>query len=154
MATMDISKLDRYDRIVAVTALIALVSLFLPWEGWSGSGYSVSVGGFSSGFTGWFGGILIIAAGVYLVMLRSGSNLPKTSIGPGVMVLGLSAIGTLLVIIRWATLPRGSYGVGGVDSFSYGARIGIYLTLLAGIVQVVISFRLFKRTGEALPWAK
>lgn len=151
MAAMDMSKLDTLDRIVAVTGLVALVSLFLPWYGGSGGGFSASVSGFSAGFTGWFGGLLVVAAGVYVVMLRSGSSLPKTSFGPGVAVLGLSAIGTLLVIIRWATLPRAGSAFGG---FSYGPRIGIYLTLLAGIIQVVISFRLFKRTGESLPWEK
>ncbi|HEV2426744.1 MAG TPA: hypothetical protein VGS61_00835, partial [Acidimicrobiales bacterium] len=71
--------------------------------------------------------------------------------GPGVLVLGASAIGTLLVIIRWATIPRGSYGVG-ATSFSYGARIGMYFALIAGIVQVLISFKLFKATGEKMPW--
>jgi len=151
---MDISKLDTLDRVVAGASLLALIALFLPWYGWSDSTYSVSVSGFSSGFFGWLGAILVVAAGVYLVMLRSGSNMPKTSIGPGVLVLGLSAVGTLFVIIRWATLPRGGGGVAGVTSFSYGPRIGIFLTLLAGVVQVFISFRLFKRTGESLPWEK
>ncbi len=151
MARMDVSKLDPLDRIVAGAGLVALICLFLPWYGGSGGGFSASVSGFGAGFTGWFGGLIIVAAGVYLVMLRSGSEMPKTSFGPGVAVLGLSAIGTILVILRWATLPRASDAFGG---FSYGPRIGIYLTLLAGIVQVVISFRLFKKSGEAAPWAK
>jgi hypothetical protein len=149
MATMDISKLDSLDRVVAGASLVALIALFLPWYGGSSGGFSASVSGFGAGFTGWFGAILIIAAGVYLVMLRSGSNMPKTSFGPGVLVLGLSAIGTLLVIIRWASLPSG-----GGNGYTYGPRIGLYLTLIAGIVQVVISFRLFKRSGESAPWAK
>ncbi len=154
MAAMDISKLDTMDRIVAGASVVALIALFLPWYGWSDSLYSVSVSGFSSGFWGWLGALLIVAAGVYLVMLRTGSNMPKTSIGPGVLVLGLSAVGTLFVVIRWVTLPRGSYGAGGISSFSYGPRIGIILAVIAGVVQVVISFRLFKRSGEAMPWAK
>ncbi|MDE3064055.1 MAG: hypothetical protein KGJ36_00095 [Acidobacteriota bacterium] len=147
---MDVSKLDRTDRTVAIASLVTLIAVFLPWWGGSGFGYSTSVSGFGSGY-GWLGAILIIAAGVYLVMLRSGSQMPKTSFGPGVSVLGLSAIGAALVILRWATLPRATYPGG---FYTVGPRIGIYLTLLAGIIQVVSSFRLFKRSGEAPPWAK
>jgi hypothetical protein len=149
MAPMDVSKLDRMDRIVALASAVTVIALFLPWWGGSGFGYSSSVSGFSSGY-GWLGALLIIAAGVYLVMLRSGSQMPRTSVGPGVLVLGLSAIGTLLVILRWATLPRAS-SPGGF--FTVGPRIGIYFTLIAGVVQVLFSFRLFKRSGESLPWS-
>jgi len=151
MAAMDLSKLDNMDRIVAGASVVVLISMFLPWFGVSEAGFSWSTDAFGAGFLGWFGAILIIAAGVYLVMLRSGSQMPKTSFGPGVTVLGLSAIGALLVVIKWATLPRYSFSG---TSWSEGARIGIYLTLIAAIVQVVVSFRLFKRTGEAVPWAK
>ena len=52
--------------------------------------FSVSVSGFSSGY-GWLGALLIIAAGVYLAMVRAGSNMPNTGVGPGVAVLGRSA---------------------------------------------------------------
>jgi len=92
---------------------------------------------------GWIGAILIIAAAVYLVMLRSGSNMPKNSYGPGVTVLGLSAIGTLIVLLRWLTIPKG---------FGYGPQYGMYLTIIAGVVQAVLSYRLFKASGEKVPW--
>ncbi len=146
------SKLDSLDRVVVVTSVIALVSMFLPWYGGSVLGFSASVNGFGSGY-GWFGSLLIVLAGGYLAMVRSGSPMPTMAMGPGVLVLGLSAIGTLLVIIRWVTLPSGGGGVAGAG-FSYGPRIGIYLALIAGLVQAVISFRLFKRSGEPVPWEK
>jgi hypothetical protein len=111
------------------------------------------VSGFSSGY-GWFGALLIVAAGVYLTLLRSGSSMPTVSVGPGVIVLGASLIGTVLVGIRWITLPRGSFGVGSVSYFSYGPRMGIIIALLAGIVQAICALTLFRRSGEALPWAK
>ncbi len=151
MAALDWKKLSTADRVVAITAAIALIALFLPWYGWSGFGYSYSVSGFSSGY-GWLGALLILAVGVYLVLLRSGSNMPKTSYGPGVIVLGGSVIGAVIVLLRWVTLPRGSYG-NAVGSFSYGARIGIYLALVAGIVQAIFALRLFRSSGERLPWA-
>lgn len=148
---VDFKKLDRLDRIVVITAAIALIALFLPWYGVSSGPFSASVSGFSTGY-GWLGALVIVAAGVYLLLLRSGSNMPKTTMGPGVLVLGASALGTLLVVIRWIALPSGSGGVAGVTSYSYGPRIGIYFALIAGIVQAFISFKLFKASGESLPW--
>jgi len=32
--------------------------------------------------------------------------------------------------------------------------VGIYLTIIAGVVQVVAAFALFRSSGEKLPWAK
>jgi apolipoprotein N-acyltransferase len=149
-ASFDWKKLSSTDRVIAITSLVALIALFLPWEGASGPGYSYSVSGFSTSY-GWLGALLVIAAGVYLVMLRSGSTMPRTPYGPGVIVLGLSVIGAVLVIIRWISLPRGSYAAG---FFNYGPRIGIFLALIAAVVQAVFALRLFRSTGEALPWAK
>ena len=76
-------------------------------------------------------------------MLRSGSTMPKISYGPGVTVLGLSLIGTIIVLLRWITIPSG---------FGYGPEYGLYLTMIAGIVQAVLAFRLFKSSGEKVPW--
>ncbi|MCU1363443.1 MAG: hypothetical protein JWM55_1271 [Acidimicrobiaceae bacterium] len=152
MAAFDWKKLSTTDRVIAITALIALISLFLPWYSWSGGGYSASAGGFSTGY-GWLGALLVVAAGVYVVLLRSGSNMPKTSYGPGVLVLGASLIGTVIVVIRWITLPRGNYGVGNVG-FHYGPGFGLILALIASVVQAVFAVRMFRSSGEALPWAK
>jgi hypothetical protein len=148
MAQFDMKKLDRSDRIVIGAGLLTLICLFLPWYGGSAGVYSASVSGFSTGY-GWLGAILIILAAGYLAALRSGSNVPKISYGPGVTVLGLSLIGTIIVALRWITIPRGG-GVG----YSYGPQYGLFITVIAGIVQVVLAFRLFKASGEAVPWEK
>ena len=128
---------------------MSLIALFLPWYGVSSGPFSASVSGFSTGY-GWIGALLIIAAGVYLWMLRSGSKVPTMPVGPGVGVLGASLIGTLLVALRWLMLPSGSAG----GLYSYGPRLGIYLVLIAGIVQVVFASRLFRSSGEKVPWKK
>jgi hypothetical protein len=148
MAQFDIKKLDTSDRIVVGMGVLTLICLFLPWYGFSGGGYSASVSGFSTGY-GWLGAVLIIVAAGYLAALRSGTNVPKISYGPGVTVLGLSAIGTIIVILRWITLPKG-----GFVGYSYGPEFGMYLTILAGVVQVALAFRLFKASGESVPWEK
>ena len=149
MAQFDMKKLDTSDRIVVGMGVLTLICLFLPWYGVSGGGFNSSVSGFSTGY-GWLGAILIILAAAYLAALRSGSNVPKISYGPGVTVLGLSLIGTIIVILRWITIPKGGFGAG----FSYGPEYGMYITILAGVVQVILAFRLFKATGESVPWEK
>jgi hypothetical protein len=148
MAQFDIKKLDTSDRIVVGMGLLTLICLFLPWYGVSAGPLSASVSGFSTSY-GWLGAILIIVAAGYLAALRSGTNVPKISYGPGVTVLGLSLIGTIIVILRWITIPKGGFA-----GYSYGPEYGMYLTILAGVVQVVLAFRLFKASGESVPWEK
>jgi hypothetical protein len=152
MALLDVKKLSTIDRVVVGAGAVALIAMFLPWYGASSNFGGASVSGFGSGY-GWIGALFVVGAGVYLAMQRSGSNMPKTKMGPGVIVLGASLIGTLLVAIRWLSLPSGS-GSSGAYSYSYGPRIGMYIVLIAAIAQVVCSFRLFKSSGEAVPWAK
>jgi hypothetical protein len=151
MAAFDWKKLSTGDRVISITAVVALIALFLPWETVNYDGFSESRGGFGTGFA-WLGALLIIAAGAYVVALRSGSNMPKTNYGPGVIVLAASVVGAVLIVLRWLTLPRGHYGnVAG--SISWGAGIGLYLCLIAAIVQAVYAVRMFQSSGESLPWA-
>jgi hypothetical protein len=150
MATaFDWKKLTQTEKVISVTGLIALIGLFLPWFSISTAFGSVSWDGFSSGY-GWFGALLIVAAAVYIVLLRSGSQMPKFGYGPGVIVLGLSAVGALIVILRWVTIGHGS---GSYAGESWGPSFGLYLVLIAGIVQAFFALRLFRASGEAVPWA-
>jgi hypothetical protein len=153
MAKFDAKHLSRLDWAVVGAAGVALISLFLPWYGASAGGFSASVSGWSTGY-GWFGGVLIIAAGAYLAMHRSEANLSRVPLSPSVVVLAASGLGTLIVVLRWLTLPRGHAGIGGVAFFSYGPRVGIFLTIIAGVVQVGAAIALFRTSGEKLPWAK
>ena len=153
MATFDASKLSKLDWGGAGAAAVGLIALFLPWYGVSAGIFSASVSGWSTSY-GWLGALLIVAAGVYLVLQRSQVNLPKAPAGAAVIVLGASLLGTLIVALRWLTLPSGHYGLAGVTYYSYGPRAGIIITLIVGIVQVVCAYRLFRLSGEAVPWSK
>jgi hypothetical protein len=156
MATFDAKKLSQLDWGVAGAGALALISLFLPWYGFSSAFGSFSVSGWSTSY-GWLGGLLIVAAGIYLVLQRSEVNLSGMPAGPAVVVLGAASLGTLIVILRWLTLPSGHSGaLSGVAgfSYSYGPRLGIIITLIVGIVQVVCAFMMFRTSGEAVPWAK
>jgi hypothetical protein len=150
MAKFDAKRFSRMDWAVVGAAGVSFICLFLPWYGWSAGPYSFSVSGWSTSY-GWLGGLLIIAAGVYLALLRSEVNLAKMPLTPAVVVLGAAALGTLIVVLRWITLPSGHYGLVG---YSEGPRVGIYLTIIAGVVQVVAAVGLFRSSGEKLPWAK
>ena len=150
MANFDAKHFSKIDWAVVGAAGVSFICLFLPWY-WASYGfYSASVSGWSTSY-GWLGGLLIIAAGVYLALHRSEVNLGKVPVTPAVVVLGAAVLGTLIVILRWINLPSGHAGITG---FSYGPRIGIYLTIIAGVVQVVAAFGLFRSSGEKLPWAK
>jgi len=92
MAKFDAKRLSRGDWAVVGAAAVSFISLFLPWYGASYGFFSASVSGWSTSY-GWLGGLLIIAAGVYLALLRSEVNLAKMPLTPAVVVLGAAALG-------------------------------------------------------------
>jgi hypothetical protein len=151
MATFDVKKLSNLDKVIVGAGGLALISLFLPWYGVSSSFYSASVSGWSTSY-GLLGALLIVVTGLFVMMQRSDVNVPKMSIGPAVIVLGASLLGVLLILIRWVTLPSGSFH-STTGSYSYGADAGLFIALIAGIAQAYCAFRLFRSSGEALPWA-
>jgi hypothetical protein len=152
MAKFDTKAISRTDWGVIGAGGLAFISLFLPWYGFSSGIYSASVSGWSTSY-GWLGALLIIGSGAYLLALRSQVDLSKVKLGPAVIVLAASGLGTLIVALRWLTLPSGHGSLSGISIYSYGPRIGIILTLIVGIVQVACSLKLFRASGEKLPWA-
>jgi hypothetical protein len=145
--SFDWKRLSSQDRAIVGGAGVAFIAGFLPWWGASVGLFSVSVSGWSAGFTAWAGTLLLTAAGVLLALRRSGTALPSVGVGPSVLVAGVAAVGLLLVIIRWVTLPR----YRGID---VGARYGIYLALIAGVVEVAAAVAEMRASGEQLPWAQ
>ena len=145
--SFDWKRLSTLDRVVAGGAAIVFIALFLPWWGIDIEGFSYSVDGWSAGFTAWAGGLLLTIAGVLLVLRRSGANIAPANIGPSVLVVGIAGVGVLLVIIRWASLPR-------YRGFGVGARYGLYIALIAGIAELVAAVMAMRASGEALPWAQ
>jgi hypothetical protein len=125
-------RLSTRDRVVIGGAGVAFVAGFLPW--WGGAidliG-EVSSSGWSAGFTAWAGTLLLATAGVLVVLRRAGVSLPMPVVSPSMLIVAVSAIGLLLVVIRWLNLPR-HHGIG----FVVGAKYGIYVALIAGVVEV------------------
>ena len=147
MSKFDVKRLSTLDRVLVGSAALALISLFLPWWGASAGGFSVSVSGFSTSY-GWLGALLIVAAGVYLVLHRSEVDLSKMPLTPSLVVLGAAGLGTLIVILRWLTLPSSHSRFG-----SYGPMAGIYIAVIAGVAAVVCAVMMFRSSGDKLPWA-
>jgi len=152
VAKFDWKSLSTRDQVAIGASAVALIALFLPWYGYSAGGGSASVTGWSTSY-GWIGALLIIAAGGLLVAHKAGADTSRLRLTPAVLVLATSALGTLLVLIRWLTLPSGHYGFAGVSA-SYGPSIGIILTIIAGVIQTVIAVMMFRSSGEELPWTK
>jgi hypothetical protein len=150
--SFDLNKLSTLDRVIAGGALVAFIAAFLPWYGASVGPFSASVSGWSAGFSAWAGALLLTAAGVIVVLRRSGAAMPSTgSVGPAVLVAGVAGVGLLLVIIRWVSFP--SVHAAGL-SYNVGARYGIFLALIAGIAEVAASVMEMRASGERMPWAQ
>jgi hypothetical protein len=147
----DPKQLSTQDRVIVGGAAVAFIASFLPWYGVSVGPFSASVSGWSAGFTAWAGALLLTLAGVLLVLRRSGATLPSLQVGPSVLIAGIAAVGLLLVIIRWATLPRYHFSDLSYDS---GARYGLYIALIAGIAEVAAAVMQMRASGEAMPWAQ
>jgi hypothetical protein len=139
-------RLSTRDRVIVGGAGVAFIAGFLPWweaaglGGWSRSGWS-------AGFTAWAGTLLLATAGVLLVLRRAGVSWPTTVVGPSNLVAGVSAMGLLLVFIRWLSLPR-FRGIGFVE----GARYGIYVALIAGAAEVAAAGAEVFASGGPMSW--
>jgi hypothetical protein len=148
----DASRLSQLDWGIAGGGAVAFISLFFAWFGASGSAagfhYSGSVSGWSVGFFGWAGALLVTLAGVLLVLRRMEASLPELPIGPALLTAALAALGTIFILIKWSDLPSAS-----VPGISYGAKYGLFIGLLAGIVATVCAVLELRQSGETMPWA-
>lgn len=136
------------DRVIAGGALVAFIAAFLPWYGVSVGPFSVTVDGWSAGFSAWAGSLLLTTAGVLVVLRRSGTNLSGGRVDPSLLVAIVAAVGLLLVVIRWVSFPR--YETSGL-SYSVGARYGIYLALIAGVAEVAAAVIEMRASRERAP---
>jgi hypothetical protein len=99
------------------------------WYVGSGDGLTISVIGWHTGVLGklvFFIGLAVLA----LVALRqAGIELPA-AVPESLVVIGLGAIGTVLVVIRFAKIP---------EQFlpADGRGIGIWISLLAALAVIV-----------------
>src|SRR5690349_13828662 len=150
MAT-DLQSLDRNDQVILGAGVAAFIASFFPYWGVSVSGGIL--GHASSSVTAWHSyatlGLLFVlaATAVAAMLIFNRAALPESPMSWNFVVLGLSAIGTALLIIRSFTLQSGHIG-----GFSYGLKWGAYVLMIICVVQSVFAFLRFRASGEAFPW--
>ena len=150
MAGFDLKQVSRNDKGIVGAGIVAFIASFLPYYGGS-----VSISGFhaSSSISAWHSyailGLLLMFAGAAIVAARvfGGVAMPKLPVGVNVLVAGLAALGTLLVILRGFTADSGS-GAG----YSYGVQWGGYILMIAGVIETVFAVMNFRESGEKLAW--
>jgi len=107
--------------------LVLALSAFMSW-------YTVSNEAFTASVTGWHTGVLgklVFFVGLavlgLLVLRATGVELPPQA-PLGMVIAGLGAIGTVLVIVRLIAIP---------DDFSPAGRsIGLWISLLAALLLI------------------
>lgn len=158
--SFDISRLRRADQIIGGSAIAFLIFLFI--FKWYGASASSSVGGISVGgsLNGWHSFTnsrwiwlvtIIVALGV--VALRAGERELSLPVQPSVIIAGLGALSTLLILYRIIHHPSGgsSGGIGLTHfSYSYGIKFGIWLGLIAAAAITYGGYLAMQDEGTSL----
>lgn len=146
MSGFDLTKVSRNDKGLIGAGIVVFIASFLPYWG-------VSAGPFTSSTNAWTGyatfGLLLlfIAAGIAAARVFGGASLPKLPLGANLIVAGLAAIGTLLVILRGFTYPHAHF-----EGASWGVKWGGYVLMIVAIVETVFAVMNFRSSGEKLAW--
>jgi hypothetical protein len=146
-------EVQRNDLAVMAAGAAALVFSFLPYWGVS---YKIQgVGGASASVNAWHGvallGVLLLVAAASIVAARvfGGATLPTLPVGWNLLVAGLAALGTVILIIRGFTYGNNGFSGFG-SSVSSGVKWGGYLLFIAAIVETAFAIMAFRESGESL----
>src|SRR5204863_4074959 len=107
--------------------LVLALSSFTSWYTVQSEGYTASVTAWHTGVVGkliFFVGLAVLGL---LVLRATGFELPP-SVPSGMVIAGLGALGTVLVLVRLISIP---------DDFAPAGRsIGIWISLLAALLLI------------------
>lgn len=123
-------KLTRREQVIGWAALVVLIAIFLPWQTLSDAHESVHIDGWTSGIVGWGGALLLAAAGEYLIVRRLEYRVWAPPFGDARFAAGAAAIGLVLVLIRWATLPS-------LPGVSTSSAYGLWIAAAAGVAETI-----------------
>lgn len=154
----DFSALRWRDLIVGGGAIALFVFLFFfKWFG-----LSTSFGGFDVGHSanGWhvfttsrWVWLITIVVALGVVLQRARRREPRLPVPRGVLVAGLGALSTLLILYRIVHHPGGSGSEGAGPnrySYSFGIEIGIWLALLAAATITYGGYLAMRAEGTSL----
>jgi hypothetical protein len=143
MPGFDLKQINRNDQLIIGGGALAFIASFLPYVGVSFSGFGVHL---EEHINAWHSfallGLLFIFAAAVIAALRVFANttMPTLPLGINVLVAGLAALGTVLVILRAVTYDHTSIKWGG------------YVLFIAAIVETVGAVMNFKASGEKMAW--
>jgi hypothetical protein len=157
--SLDISRLRRADQIIAGGAIALFVFLFFfKWYGVSTNVNSVAgvhIGG-SFSRSGWdtftnsrWIWLLTIIVALGAVVLVAGQRKLDIPVQPSVIVAGLGALSTLLILYRIVHHPTASASFGTYHA-SAGIKIGIWLGLVAAAVVTYGGYLAMKEEGTSI----
>lgn len=157
MAQPDFRQLPRNDQGVLAAGVLAFVASFFPYYGYTVSGRSGAFLGVnaSHSWTAWHSyatlGLLLVLAATLVAAAQvfASQALPAANVSWNVVVLGLSALGTVLFVIRSFTFDSGDIG-----PLSYGLRWGAYVVMLLMLGQTAFAYLRMRAAGDAMPWAQ
>jgi hypothetical protein len=110
-----------------VAALILALSTFMGWYSGAEEGITLSAIGWHTGIIGKLVLLVGLAALALLALRAAGLELPS-SVPLGMLIAGLGAFGTVLVLIRLLEIPD--------DYFEFGRSAGLWISLVAALLLI------------------
>ena len=119
------------DELAWLASIVLAVSAFTSWYTGSAEGITLSVTGWHTGALGKLVFFLGLAVVIVLALRPFGIALPAT-VPVGMIVLGLGAIATIVVLFRLISVPE--------DFVGLGRSIGLWISLFAALLVSVAGF--------------
>lgn len=155
----DISRLRQSHRLIGGAGIALFIFMFFfKWFGASASstlpgGGSISFGSSVDGWnsltnTRWLLVLTIIAA-LGLVFMIATQRTLASPVSPSAIIAGLALLSAIFVLYRIIDHPHGGVSTS-ATSFSYGAKIGLYLAFVACLVILYGGYLAMNEEGTSL----
>ena len=149
MAEFDVKRVTPLEWAGGGAGALAFIVSFFPWysidfDGLGGD----SLSAWNTGFLAWFPVLLLMGAAVVVLLPHFGVNVDRRPL----IWLVLAGLATLLILLRWLTLPDYSsdFGLLG-DTIDSGAGSGLFAGLLVAIASTVAAFLTFRAAPKPAP---
>jgi hypothetical protein len=153
MARTDLRSLSRDDMAFLGVGALVLFASFMPWYGTSTTlnvaGHVIHAAPTTNAWHRWTAlGVLLmlIATAIVATELFGEEPLPALKVPWSVVVLGIDALGALLIVIKSLDVPSGHNAVS-----SYGLRWGGWLLLAAAVAHVAVAALRLRADRAAVP---